>query len=144
MKIKESMHNVTKVPSTTTIIEAAKLMDKKEIGSILIEENGKVAGMMTERDILRKVVAAGKKCEETTVKDIMNSPLITIDSNSSLEEASDLMASHHIRRLIVTEKDKIIGIVTARNLAEMLKYSLGKSIKNAGIHHYRPSYGKPE
>lgn len=144
MKIKESMHNVTKVPSTITIIEAAKLMDKKEIGSILIEENGKVAGMMTERDILRKVVAAGKKCEETTVKDIMNSPLITIDSNSSLEEASDLMASHHIRRLIVTEKDKIIGIVTARNLAEMLKYSLGKSIKSAGIHHYRPSYGKPE
>lgn len=143
MKVKEAMHNTTKVPSTTTIAEAAGIMDKKVIGSVLVEEDNKVIGMMTERDILRKVVAAGRKCEDVTVKDIMNFPLITIDSEASLEEGSELMAKHKIRRLIVTENNNIIGIITARNIAENLRYSLGKSlVGGSGTNYYRPSYGK--
>jgi CBS domain-containing protein len=139
------MHNVTKISSDTTIAEAARIMDQKVIGSVLVEENGNVIGVMTERDILRKIVAKGKNPEETTVKEIMNTPLITIDANSSLEEASNVMTKHEIRRLIITENDAIVGIITARGIAKNMRYSLGKRVlKNYKTEHYRPSYGKPE
>jgi len=145
MKVKEAMHNVTKVLSNTTIAEAASIMDRKLIGSVLVEEGGNVIGMMTERDILRKIVAKGKNPEEVTIKEIMNTPLITIDANSSLEEASDVMAKHGIRRLIITENDAIVGIITARGIAKNMRYALGKRVlKNYDTNHYRPSYGKHE
>ena len=143
MKVKEAMHNVTRVASTTTIAEAARIMDKKVIGSVLVEENNKVVGMMTERDILRKVVATGKKCEEKTEKAIITFPLITTDSEATLEEVSDLMAKHKVRRVVVTENGNIVGIITARDIAERIRYSLGKSlVGSSGTNYYRPSYGK--
>lgn len=142
MNIKDIMHSPTRVRSNTPIEEATKLMDQKGIGSVLVEENGNIIGMMTERDILKKVVAAGRKCGETIVKDIMNSPLITLDINAGIEEASNLMAVHHIRRLVITEKDEIVGIVTARDLAKMLRYSLGRSIKDLDFTHHKPDYNR--
>ena len=60
MKVKEIMHSVTKVPPYSTISQAARIMDEKIIGSVLVEENKKVVGIMTERDILRKIVAKGR------------------------------------------------------------------------------------
>jgi CBS domain-containing protein len=141
MKVKEAMHNVTKLPSTTTIAEAARIMDKKVVGSVLAEEGNRVIGMMTERDILRKVVAAGRKCEETTIKDIMSAPIITIDAEASLEEASSLMAEHKIRRLIVTDNGDIKGIITARDIAERIRYSFGERLTGRS-NYSRPSYGK--
>jgi len=141
MKIKEAMHNVTKVLSTTNIAEAAKIMDQKVIGSVLVEEEDQVIGIVTERDILRKVVAAGKRCEGTTVKDIMNELLITIASEATLEEASDMMRDNKIRRIVVKDGGKIVGIVTARDLAERIKYSLSsKILRNRDSSSLRPDY----
>ncbi len=142
MKINDIMHNIIKVPPDIAIMEAAKLMDQKGIGSLVVEESGEIVGIMTERDILKKVVAAGRRCEETIVKDIMTSPLITIDLNDSIEEASELMAVHHIRRLVVTEKSEVVGIITSRDLVDTLRYSLSKSIKDLGITNYRPDYSR--
>ncbi|MFH2028319.1 MAG: CBS domain-containing protein [Nanoarchaeota archaeon] len=141
MKIKEAMHNVTKVLSTTNIAEAAKIMDQKVIGSVLVEEEDQVIGIVTERDILRKVVAAGKRCEDTTVKDIMNELLITIGSEATLEEASDTMRNNKIRRIVVKDGGEIVGIVTARDLAERIKYSLSsKILRNRDSSSLRPDY----
>lgn len=124
MLVKEAMQkNIIKVPSTVTITEAAGIMNGKNIGSILISEGNKIIGIMTERDILRKVVAVGKNCEDTNVKEIMTSSLITIDSEDTLEKANELMAKNKIRRLVVIENNNIVGIITIRDVAERLRYS---------------------
>jgi CBS domain-containing protein len=120
------MHGITKIHSSATVVEAATLMDKKQIGSILIEENGKVMGIMTERDILRKIVAKGRNPNMMTVKEVMSSPLVTIDVNSTLDIASNMMEQHGIRRLVVTENEEITGIVTTRDVSNNVNYLLAK------------------
>ena len=141
MVVKEAMHNITKVPASFNVAQAAKVMDQKIIGSVLVEENNKIIGIMTERDILRKVVAAGRRGEELSVKEVMTSPLKTIDAYAPLHEASDLLSKHKVRRLIVTEKNEIIGVITARNVAENLKYSLAKKLhEGSGDKYGRPDF----
>lgn len=144
MTVKEAMKkNIVKVSSTTTIAEAAKIMDKKNIGCVLVTDDDKTVGIMSERDILRKVVAAGKNCEETIIKDIMTSSLITIDSESTLDKANEIMAKHKIRRLVVTENKNIVGIITIRDVAERLKYSLAKRLTGTNENDYnKPGYEK--
>ena len=136
MQVKGIMHSVTKVLSDTTISEAARIMDKKSIGSVLIEEASKIIGIMTERDILRKIVAKGRNPDETKVKDIMNQPIITIGINEDVMEASRKMDEHKIRRLIVTENDKIVGKITANSIARNLKYALARDTS----FYTRPEY----
>jgi len=144
MKVKDIMtKNLIKTSIESTVSDAAKIMDGKNIGSLLIEENGKIIGIITERDILRKIVAKGRNPDETSVKDIMTSPLITIDAENSIEEANELISKNKIRRLPVEENGEIVGIITLRDVSNNLRYSLGKSIiKDNGTNYYRPSYGK--
>src|SRR3989338_2718107 len=120
MRVKEIMHGVTKIPFWSSVSEAARIMDEKSIGSALIEENGRVIGIMTERDILRKIVAKGKNPDK--VKDIMNNPVITIDANEDISEASKIMDEKRIRRLIVVENGQIVGKITANSISRNLKY----------------------
>ena len=136
MKVSEIMHAATRVASNTTISEAAKIMDQKLIGSVLIEENDKIAGIVTERDILRKVVAKGKNAETTRIKDIMSYPLITIDANEDALEASRIMDEKRIRRLVVTENGKVVGKVTANSISRNLKYLLSRRSEA----YVRPEY----
>ncbi len=140
MQIKEIMHSITKVPSDTSITAAAKIMDRKVIGSVLIEENGKIIGITTERDILRKVVAKGKNPDEVKVKDIMSYPIITIGANEDITEASRKIEQHKIRRLIVTENGEIAGIVTANSIARNLKYALARYSLHTQKDYTRPEY----
>ena len=142
MEIKEAMQtNIVKVASTTTITEAAKIMDKNNIGCVLVNDFGGTVGIMTERDILRKIAAQGKNCEETVVKEIMSSSLITIDLKDTLDKANELMAKHKIRRLVVTENDDIVGIITIRDVAQKMRYSLAKRILSSDEgSHIRPNY----
>jgi len=134
------MHNVTKVSPDRNITEVAKIMDQKVIGSVLIEENGKIIGIMTERDILRKVVAKGKNPDEVKVKAVMSYPIITIDANEDVIEASRKIEQHKIRRLIITENGEIVGIVTANSIARNLKYALASSSLHTRKEYTRPEY----
>ena len=136
MRVKDIMHGVTKIPSGTTITEAARIMDQKLIGSVLIEENKQVTGIVTERDILRKVVARGKNPEEVRAKDIMSYPVVMIDANEDALEASRIMDEKRIRRLAVTENGIIIGKVTANSISRNLKYLLARKSEV----HVRPEY----
>ncbi|MBI5206628.1 MAG: CBS domain-containing protein [Candidatus Firestonebacteria bacterium] len=144
MKVEEIMHVVTKLPYDTSVTEAANVMDQKVIGSILVEENGKVIGIVTERDILRKIVAKRQNADKLTIKEIMNAPLITVEADTDIYDASKIIANNNIRRLIITEKDKIVGIVTASNIAKNLRYVIGKKVVSiSGSKHFRPNYEKP-
>ncbi|MEW6087766.1 MAG: CBS domain-containing protein [bacterium] len=141
MKVKEIMHNVTKLPLNTNVTEAAIVMDQKAIGSVLVEENNNVVGMVTERDILRKVVAKKLNADKVTIKQIMNAPLITVDSETSILDASGILAGKKIRRLVITEKDKIVGIVTANDIAKNLGFVIGQRVVNISKSSgFRPNY----
>jgi len=114
--VKDVMHGVTTIDSEASVAEAGRVMTAKEIGSILVAKNGEPIGMLTERDILRKVVAAGLDPATTKVSQVMSAPLITIPSTTGLDVAGKKMIDKKIRRLLVTENEKIIGIVTARDM----------------------------
>ena len=103
------------IEGDSALTTAAELMIQKEIGSLVVTEQGKMAGIVTERDILKHFTALG---EETpvSVRTIMSSPLITVDGGAPIGRAADIMAQKKIRRLLVTQKEKIVGIVTERDV----------------------------
>jgi len=115
------MHSKTLVPESLTIRKVAETMVRRNIGSVLVVSGNKEAGMLTERDILSKVVARGLDPNALTAKEVMTTPLITIGDDATIWDAAELMASLHIRRLPVTgKKGEIIGILTTRSISDAL------------------------
>ncbi len=107
---------VTVLPSDS-VLRCAKLMKEKDIESLVVAWGDQGVGIVTEKDIVRRVVAEGLSYE-TEVLEIMSKPLITIHGDSTMEEAVDKMREHGIKRLPVEEKGKIIGIVVQSDLIE--------------------------
>lgn len=91
-------------------------MVKENRGSVTVTKAGERVGILTERDLLRKVVAKGLDPHLTKVRDVMTSPPVTIDQGRPLREAIDLMNRKGVRRMLVTENGKIVGIFTLRDI----------------------------
>jgi len=108
---------VEKVDRETTVYEVAKMMGKKRIGSVLVNDSGKSSGIFTERDLLTKVLARDLSMQ-SKVSEHASTPLITLPSGSSIRNAALTMVTKHIRRLPITKNEDIIGIATARDLVE--------------------------
>ena len=118
--VKEAMKtNLAMVKPITTILEAAKIMKKRKIGNVIIVEKERPVGILTESDILKKVVAEGKNANDVVVKDVMTTPIVVIDPYVTLEEAMITMGKCNVRRLPVTENDKLIGIITQKDISRM-------------------------
>jgi CBS domain-containing protein len=106
------------VEPSATVQEAAKAMRDQDVGPIPIVENGSLSGILTDRDIVVRVVAEGKNPSSTTVGDIASRDLVTIDPEQTLDEALRLMAKHQVRRLPVCEEDgRLVGIVAQADVA---------------------------
>ena len=118
MLVKEAMNrNVKTIRPEDTVKNAAQIMNENRIGSlIVVSGTGEINGILTERDILTDVVAAGRNAEDVKVEEIMTKELITISSEKTLEEAADVMVSHKIKKLPVVEKERLVGIITATDL----------------------------
>jgi len=117
---KDLMHNITVVPADTTVQEAAELMAKKNIGSVIVEVDGKLEGILTERDILKKVTAKALDPKKIGVTDLMSSPLKTINADADIYEIAQFFRESNIRRLPVKEKGKILGVLTTRDVTRAL------------------------
>ena len=104
---------MTTVESNLTIQDTAQAMVESKVDSILVFENTKIIGIVTEKDILYDVVAKGLDPTRTTLKQITKSPLITIQKNAPVREALDLMKKHDIRRLVVMDR-RPIGLITQK------------------------------
>jgi len=112
--------------------DSIKLMVKRDIGALVITEKGKPVGIVTERDVLKKCCLEDSWWE-FKVSEIMSSPLVTIEAEKSILTAEEIMAEKNIRRLLVTEGEKIVGIVTQRdlvrgNLKQLRALNLGLSM----------------
>jgi CBS domain-containing protein len=118
MQIKEIMTtNVKTIRPEDTVKSLAQRMIKENIGDmVVISGSGIVAGIATERDIVKEMVASCGNYEETKVQDIMSKDLVTIGPDATLEEAADVMVRNKIKKLPVIDKGRLVGIVTATDL----------------------------
>lgn len=108
--------NVKTVRPTSTINEVVRKMNKFEIGSIIVADSEKPVGIITERDILRRVLEVTVASEAMKAREIMSSPVLTIDSQATTEEAATLMNSKRIKKIPVLDKGKLVGIVTSTDI----------------------------
>jgi CBS domain-containing protein len=104
--------NVVSIGVNNSVIEAAELMGSNRVGCLVIMDGEVPIGIVTERDIVRRVVAK-KMPLDTKVSEIMSKSLITVDPDASLKEAARLMSSNKIRRLPVLKQNRLVGIVVA-------------------------------
>lgn len=102
--------------SHLTVTDATKVMLDSKVNSILVFEGDEVIGIVTNKDILKDVVAAGFDPTKKIIKDIMHAPLIKIHKDSKVREAISLMKKHDIRRLIVTDDTRTIGTITRKKI----------------------------
>ena len=107
---------VVTVEGEVNVRDGALLMTDKRIGSIVITERGQPVGIVTERDMLERVVSLCRDPCETRMKDIMTSPLISTPSETNILDAMRKMRENRISRLLVMDKDKLLGIVSERDV----------------------------
>ena len=122
-----------------SVLDVAKLMAKHRIGSVVVVEysNNKPIGIITERDIIKKVSAQNKVADQVAVRHIMSSPLIAVKSIDSIDTAAEAMAKNKVKRLVVLEQDgTIIGVLSVSDIAKKLAkiltedYSRYRSLRN--------------
>lgn len=107
---------VRTLPMGATVLEAASILKEFKIGSVIITQNKKPLGIVTERDIVHKIVCMGKDAGKTKVDTIMSQPLVTIDSDKTISDAAHMMQKNNIRRLPVMEAGILVGIVSEDDL----------------------------
>jgi len=118
MKIENVMVvDVVTVKAEATVRDAVELMNKKEIGClVVVDEEEKPTGIITERDLLKRVLAKRKDPVRTKIKDIMSKPLMTGTPHMDIEDAVRLMFKHKIKKLPVVENGRLVGLVTLTDL----------------------------
>jgi len=116
--VKQIMNNfVVSVDSSVTATDAAKMMEDAGVGSVVVLENNLPVGIVTDRDFAIKITAHSYPID-TPVRRIMSSPLISIDPNSDLWVASDLMSTRNVKKLPVIDDDKVVGMLTSSDLVK--------------------------
>jgi CBS domain-containing protein len=130
---------VETIGTSSSAQEAAKKMEDKNISSLLVidnNNNSKPKGILTERDLVRKVCVNDASSKHTIIQNIISSPLVTIDSISPVEAAADVMIQNRVRHLLVVENNDInkpLGIITPSDFTEYLKENLDIDDVNAKI-----------
>ncbi len=104
------------LPKTSTAREVAKAMSGKDVGSVIITHNSHPVGIITERDLVERVIARGLNPDMTIARNIMSSPLSVIDPKAEIMEAARKMAKLKIRRLVVVDRGEMVGIITSRDI----------------------------
>jgi len=108
--------NPVTVSADATVADAAVLMRRKDIGSVIVVQDGKPSGILTERDIVTKVAAENLQAVRVRVREVMTSPVIVVHPHEEVADAAKLMAQKKIRRLPVVEDGHLIGIVTENDI----------------------------
>jgi len=130
--------DVKVVRPDTTVKEVVATMNKFRIGSIIVVQGERPVGIITERDILMRLVEQCLAPEALVARQVMTSPVITISENASIDEAAKLMAKKRIRKLPVMSNDKLVGVVTFTDIAFKMPALL--SILEEIVRPYSRSY----
>jgi CBS domain-containing protein len=114
-KPEQAVHTIA--PSAS-VFDAVKLMAEKSIGALLVMEDLKIDGIITERDYARKIVLMGRSSKETPVRDIMTSPVMYVRPDQTNEECMALMTDNRVRHLPVIDNGKLIGLISIGDLVK--------------------------
>lgn len=104
--------DVLRIDADASVLDAVRQMVEANIGSLLVTKDGEIAGIVTERDYLRRVALEGRPDEEVTVEEIMSSPLIVVTPETAIDECMALMTDRRIRHVPVVDHDEVVGIVS--------------------------------
>jgi CBS domain-containing protein len=102
-----------------TVVDAAKVMAKEDVGPVPVVEDGRLTGIVTDRDIVVRVVAEGRDPGSTTLGEIASTDLVTISPDDDLDTALKLLAENQVRRVPVVEGDRLVGIVSQADVARL-------------------------
>lgn len=116
--------NVISIDSSMTVGDAAKMMDDASIGAIIVLENGIAVGIITERDLVRRIIAKGKPLS-TNVKVAMSSPLIVINPDDSVWDLAQLMKTRKIHRVPAVKDSRLVGMVTTSDVVRLCSIGSG-------------------
>ena len=108
------------VEPKATIFEALEIMSEKEIGALLVMEDGKLTGIFSERDYARKVILKGKSSKETLVEELMTKKVFYIDSQNTINDCMAMMTAKRIRHVPVIEDNQVMGIVTIGDVVNQI------------------------
>jgi CBS domain-containing protein len=108
--------DVVTIEPSASVVDAAKQMIQKEKGPLPVVEGGHVVAMVTDRDIIARVVAEGRDPSSVTVDDISTKELVTASPDQDVDEARRLMAEHELDRILVTEGDHLVGIISEADI----------------------------
>jgi CBS domain-containing protein len=120
-KVRDVMSSpVVSVLPTDSVFEAASRMMSHGVGAVVVESGGKPEGIVTERDLIKRVLMEGKDPKRVACREIMSRPLVTIDPEASILKAVTLMKEKEIRRIVVVKGGRMVGIVTEKELIKNL------------------------
>lgn len=118
------------VTTQTTVLDALRLMAERNIGSVLVVDDGQYKGLMSERDYSRKIILKGKSSTDTRVGEIMTTDLPVVRPADSIEHCMQLLSEKHIRYLPVFENGKLAGIVSINDVVKEIMLSQEETISN--------------
>jgi CBS domain-containing protein len=113
-------NKVLTVSGQASVLEAIGIMSEANVGAIVIQDGDRPGGIFTERDYLRKIALKGLSSKDTTVSEVMSSPLITVELSDATRDAMATMTERRCRHLIVTDGGKMVGIVSLGDLVKRL------------------------
>ena len=124
--VRDIMRRNVKTVRTDDSVHAAVLkMNKFQIGSVIVTNNGRAVGIITERNILQRIVEPRLDSGTVWAKDIMSAPLITVEPNDAVEEAARTMAQKRIKKLAVVEGEKVVGVISTSDIVRSSPTQLG-------------------
>jgi CBS domain-containing protein len=124
--------DVRSVERTSSVEQAARIMKELNVGSVPVTDQGRVVGIVTDRDLVLRNVAEGKGAKDTRVEEVMTTSVISASTDMDVHTAADMMAKNQIRRLPVTDRDRLVGIVSIGDLAirNIYENEAGEALSN--------------
>lgn len=113
-------NDIWHITPNDSVLDAIKMMAEKKIGALLVMQDEKLSGIVSERDYARKVILQGKSSKETPVQDIMTAEVVVIDPTETVERCMELMTEKRIRHLPVVEDGKVVGVLSIGDLVKAI------------------------
>lgn len=134
MVLKEKGQNIWSLGPDARVYDAVELMANKHVGALLVMADGKLVGIISERDYARKVVLLERSSKQTQVKEIMTSPVVVVRPDHTVEDCMRFMTGNRIRHLPVVENQKVLGVVSIGDLVKWVVSAQAETIDQ--LHHY--------